>query len=128
MKYQNLTGKDVQLPVRQPSSLSGVLRPVNHIVVKDGAIVDLEDSKFAIKMGLTLVKAINSQVGETEVETKVIDSEPEKEEEEESEPKPTEEELFALIKSEQVTLLKELGEKQIPKLEKQRVAKILELQ
>ncbi len=127
MKYQNLTGKDVQLPVRQPSSLSGVKRPVNHIVVKDGAIVDIEDSKFAISMGLTSVKAVNSQVGETEVETKVVDSVPEKKVQEVPE-KPTEKELFDLNKSEQIKILNKLGIKEIPKLEKQRVAKILELQ
>jgi len=40
----------------------------------------------------------------------------------------TEKQLFALNKDEQVALLKKLGEKTAPRLERTRVAKILELQ
>ena len=134
MKYQNLTGKDMQLPVKQPRSKSGVWRPVNHVVVKDGAFVDLPEGseRFAKGMGLTLPdKAVKSNIGKTEVETKILDEPKESESEEskeEEKSKPNEKELFALSKKEQTKLLKDLGEENIPRYEKARVVKILELQ
>ena len=125
MKYQNLTGKDIQLPVRQPDSKSGVRMPVNHVVVKDKEIVEVSEDnlQFAVNMGMSPVGAVKSSVGDTEVETKVVDSEPKEESK-----KPTEKELFGLSKKEQIVILKELGVKEIPRFEKQRVAKIFELQ
>lgn len=121
MKLLNNTGKDLMVPLRMPVNSSGVYQPINHIVVKNGEVMDMpEDSLEAAKlMGMTenieVLKAkINTQVVETKVikEKKLL----------------TEKEIFDMNVKEQKSLLKKLGVEKSPRFEKDRVKLILELQ
>lgn len=66
------------------------------------------------------------QVEEVKKETKKVEKKP-KPKPEKLLPRHTKKELYAMTKREQVKLLKSLGVKKIPRLEKDRVKKILEL-
>ncbi len=84
----------------------------------------VEANKTSIKRLKDYFGITDKPVKEVEDRSHMLRARPKPEEPKKS----TEEELFALTKSEQITLLKKLGESKIPKYEKDRVNKILELQ
>jgi len=88
----------------------------------------LKEGKFGIKIDGVEVSKHNIKDFEVGAMKDVKKVKAEKVVKKESKKKLSEKQLFALTKSEQSEMLKALGEKKIPRFEKSRVKKLLELQ
>lgn len=123
MKYKNESNEGLMLPIKSAKVEGYLFLPVSHKLVAPGEEVELDskDVATARKMGL---KAVFGSIGETKVETKVVDTEAESE----LTTVLTEEKVSKWNKKDQLDFIKRLGSSEKPKLEADRVKLILELQ